>query len=138
MSCTLAASIALAMYAVAFAPLGLAYYKPGAAAAVALLYGLPLLGVGIYHAGGVPTSMPSGAAGLQAAPESLSSAQCGEILALLERGGIILDRTAPRRLVVDGGQWSQVPQQIRDTVVTCVETARPARSGGGAIEVIQR
>lgn len=136
MSTSLAIALVMAMHIIALAPLALAYWKPGLIAPLLWLLGVPLLGIATYQAGPLfgerRLDVPSG----QNRPDNASAGRCGQIITLLEREKIILDRSAPERLVVAEGIWTQLPEPVRDAVVSCVQDQRPTGAGYDPVEVV--
>ena len=73
-----------------------------------------------------PSQMPAG----QAAD------MCGEVVRISEQGRLILDRSDPRRLVVDQALWGLLPQEVQRGLIECVESMRPAAARGGPMRVV--
>ena len=75
-----------------------------------------------------------------ALPENLNASEaeimCGEVIRLSERGRLILDRSNPRRLVINPGLWSQLPEEGRQALVRCVELMRPPEARNERMAVV--
>ncbi|MEA1014467.1 hypothetical protein [Sphingosinicella sp. LY1275] len=133
MSTSLVVTIVLAMHVAALAPLALAYWKPRLMTPVLVAYGLPLLGTALYHSGPIFGDQ------LIEIPEEVlrptpPATRCGQIIDLLEGQKVIIDRSAPGRLVVSERLWTPLPPTIHDAVRLCIEQESPQ----GELEIILR
>ena len=63
---------------------------------------------------------------------------CGEVVRISEQGRLILDRSDPRRLIVDQTLWPRLPQEVQRGLIECVEAMRPAAARTGPIQVVPR
>lgn len=142
MSTIAAILLGLALLLVVVAPLGIAYWKPGARLPVALLYGVLLSGLAVHHtglsfAGVTPTAAAGTIAALPAADSDELRRRCAEAVVMAERGSIILDRSEPGRVVVDRALWNQVPEFVREGMLRCLEISRPAGQEDVGIEIVE-
>lgn len=100
-----------------------------AAAAIALL---------AWHVGFSVGPMPDRTA-LARAPGGVADAgRCEQALAAAERGGIVVDRTDPNRLVVRGALWQQLPDDVRTALTECANSLRPADRREQPVEIVNR
>jgi hypothetical protein len=134
MSSALAIVILSALFAASLAPLFLLARKSGAILPVAGGYAVLLALTTGYHAGlleraALPENLD------EAASPLVSSAQCLEMLSLLDGSGAIIERNRPPRLVVDSAIWSQFPPEAQQVVVDCIERSWPRGSGPAQLEV---
>ena len=113
---------------------------PGVAAAarskasvIAAPFYLVLLAAIFLHYGGLSFGGSLPATAMQTgAPVGL----CEQALDQSQQAGLILDRTNPNRVRVDGALWEQLPQQAKDGLVRCLEGARPAGSDQIPVEIV--
>ena len=133
--------LSFALILVFLAPLGVAYWKPGARLPVALLYGVLLSGLALYHTGlsFAPARMqPAATAAEPPMAESDELTQrCTEALEMAENGSIIRDRSDLERIVVDRTLWSQMPDFVKEGLVRCLELSGPAGRSGADIEIVE-
>ncbi len=71
-------------------------------------------------------------------PAGEAADMCGEVVRISEQGRLILDRSDPRRLVVDRALWPRLPAEVQRGLVECVEAMRPAESRAGPMQVVSR
>ena len=67
-----------------------------------------------------------------------SSDRCDQAMEAAQRGGIVLDRSNPNRLVVNQNLWGQIPAEMQTALTQCAETLRPEGSGTAPLEVVNR
>jgi len=65
-----------------------------------------------------------------------AAGMCGEVIRLSERGRVILNRSNPQRLVVNGSLWQQLPPEAQQSIVQCAELMRPAEARSGHMTVV--
>jgi hypothetical protein len=65
-----------------------------------------------------------------------AAGMCGEVVRLSERGRVILNRSNPQRMVVNGSLWRQLPREAQQSIVQCVELMRPAEARSGHMTVL--
>jgi hypothetical protein len=125
MSSIFAIIIVATVYVAALGPLAFAAWKPNYATLVASLYVVFIGAIGLHQSGlfaqpALPSldDVPIGGA-------EMSTAQCAQLLAVLDEGGVIVDRRSPPRLVVAQGGWGQLPAEAREAVVACVQRTWP-------------
>lgn len=127
------ASVGLfALFILIAAPGVLALSRPGSRRIAVPLYLVLVVGLATYHAG-VPfsgeASLPVAGGSSGQAPAGL----CQQAIRQSEQAGLILNRANPERVVVSRSLWAQLPQQVKDGVVLCLQ--RPATDGAEAITV---
>jgi len=71
-------------------------------------------------------------------PAGEAADMCGEVVRISEQGRLILDRSDPRRLVVDQALWARLPQEVQRGLVECAEAMRPAAARTGPMRVVSR
>lgn len=136
--------LGLALFAGAFAVLAVAYWKPGARLPAALLYGLLLLGLAVYHTGTwfepvqQRSPAPTAAEFANTPASDELTRRCAEALEAAESGSLIRDRSNPERLVVDRALWRQMPDSVKQAIVLCLENARPPGGSETEIEIVER
>lgn len=136
MSPALAIAATAALFIVLLVPLALAAWKPGAVASAVVVYSALLSLVLGYQSGLFSQTDVPVVKDADILSSRLSSAQCAEILSLLDRAGAIIDRTRPPSLVVAKDAWSQLPEAAREPVMECVQRNWP--KGAGPAEVEER
>lgn len=122
----------------ALALLWFGLHRPRAFAMIASGYGLAVLALAAFH-----TGLFSGATAASALPEpsslpSISNARCREIVNLLVENRIILRPPGGDRLLVARAAWQQLPEGVRDQVLSCAEQLTPERATGRPIEVVEQ
>ena len=123
MSTTFASIAALLLYALLLAPL-LFLLRGGGVRAALLVYAAALAGLIAASADFFGPS-PSAAVSVPARNAAGGSPEaCAEVLRVTEQAGIVVDRSNPRRVVVRGRPWNQLPRDARDVLLACM--------GGGA------
>lgn len=123
------------------AVLGLLWFglrRPGAMSWIAGGCGALILGVVIYQTGLItgPT-VASQLPPLSSLP-SASDRQCREIMTLLLQNRAILEEPRGERLVVARELWEQLPEPVRNQIVSCAEQQRPDRMQDRPLEVVQQ
>lgn len=135
MSSGTAALVALLLYGVGLAPVAVMAYRPRTARWLAPLGGLlvlvtALVQTGIFDRGELaPTDVDD-----LVQVNSLDGT-CGQIFDVLEENGVLLGSDR-RGIVVQGQTWDQLPAQLKEAVIGCVQNARPSPSG--EVEIIRR
>jgi hypothetical protein len=132
MSPPLAIALVSLLYFALFAPLMIIVLRPSSAKPLGVAYGVLIAGLASYHSGLFePATLPPGGV-----PEvELNGTNCDELLALLDQAHIIIDRRNPPRLVVAGALWTQLPDDARDAVASCVQRSWPSSAPTAQIEV---
>ena len=92
-----------------------------------LLVGLSLHYLGLSFGGRMP---------VVAAPVGDAPALCEQAIDQAERNGLILERNA-RSVTVARGLWQQIPEQIQEGIVLCLDMGRPASQRQAPIQVIE-
>ncbi len=135
----MASAIVLLLFLVLAAPALLAFVRRDVGWRTGGLYGAALLALLGWHVGFAVGPMPSRAAlsspGIGAAA---GSARCDQALDMAQRGGIVLDRSNPSRLVVNDALWQQLPDEVRAALTECADSLRPADRRDEALEVVNR
>lgn len=126
-------ALALALYAGLVAPLALTAWRPKIAAALGVAYGAIILWTSAWHGGfvGHADLSPYDISDIRA---ENPGGECGQVVAVLEQGRVILDRRQKSRVIVDPRLWEQIPVAARDLAVSCLET----ENDGEAVEVVNR
>jgi len=91
-----------------------------------------------YYVGFSVGPMPDRAAiagPIDAAP---SGDRCEQALDAAQRGGIVIDRSNPNRLVVNQSLWDQIPADMRTVLTQCAESLRPEGSSAAPLQVVNR
>ena len=91
-----------------------------------------------YYVGFSVGPMPDRAAIAGPMAGTPSSDRCAQALEAAQRGGIILDRSNPGRLVVNPSVWSQIPAEMQTALTQCAETLRPEGGSDTPVEVVNR
>lgn len=91
-----------------------------------------------WHVGFSVGPMPDRAALAQPGAAAPGADRCAQALAAAERGGIVLDRSNPARLVVDQALWSQIPADVQAALTQCADTVRPEHARERPVEVVNR
>jgi hypothetical protein len=134
MSSTIAIMIVAALYAALLAPLVFVARKPRALAPLTGVYVVVIVAIATIQSGLFdPPTLPS----LDDVPRSdaqLSNAQCTQLLTLVENGGVIVDRRSPPRLAVAQSSWEQLPPEVREAVINCVQRTWPRGAAPAQVE----
>lgn len=64
-----------------------------------------------------------------------AATMCAEVVRISEQGRLIVDRSDPRRLVVDQRLWARLPEEAQAAIVECAEIMRPEESRTGRMRV---
>jgi hypothetical protein len=135
MSSTIAIMIVAAIYIVALAPLVFLARNPKKLAPLAGVYVAIILAIATVQSGlFAAPALPS----LEDVPLSdarLSDAQCTQLLTLLENEGVIVDRRSPPRLTVSQSSWEQLPPEIHDATMACVQRTWPRNAAPAQVEI---
>lgn len=130
----LAALLALAVAA----PALIAYRRGDMGWRTGMFYGALSAVLLAWHVGFSVGPMPERSALARPAADAPGSDRCTQALDAAQRGGIVLDRSNPARLVVNPSVWDQIPADIRAALTQCAETVRPAGQRDAPIEVVNR
>ncbi len=136
---TLTATLAiLALHAAVLAPLAFALARPKATVPILSCGGALLLAVLFLQAN--PFARPAVDPAALVLPDVAAqmSDRCGQILAAVDEGGVVIDRSDPARPIVSREVWRHVPQNIRQAIQSCLEQMRPADAEQTPVEFIQR
>lgn len=116
-------------------PLALVWRRPATGTAVAVGYAALLSMLTGYHVGlFAGPSLPDLDIAEIARP-SIADAQCAELLEVLERKQVILDRREPPHLIVANSLWATLPDVAKSAVGDCVQRDWPADSDPIQIDV---
>jgi hypothetical protein len=115
-------------------PLALVWLRPAAGTPVAVAYAILLSTLTGYHVGlfaapSVPDLDMSEVAG------PLADARCAELIELVERHQVIVDRSEPPHLVVAGPAWSTLPVEAQTAITDCVQRSWPEGADPAQIEL---
>ncbi len=124
-----------ALFLVALAPLALLAIRRRPALPIALLTITFVTAAAGYQTGLFARGDFSDLRAAELAGPVVPTARCVEIITLLERAGVILDRGSPPRLLVSQAAWAQVPEEAQTVVVDCVQRTWP---GSPAVRLEQR
>lgn len=69
---------------------------------------------------------------------SQAQTMCTEIMRISEQGGLVLDRSDPRQLVVEGALWVRLPTEGKDAIVQCARAMRPTVVRNSPLRVVER
>lgn len=119
-------SIAVWALIVAFLlPLATVWWRPAIGTPVAIGYAVLIATVTGYHVGlFAAPSLPDLDIPEVARP-SIADAQCAELIEMLERNRVIVDRSDPPHLVVAGPAWSTLPEVGKAAIADCVQRRWP-------------
>ena len=140
MSPILASFLVLLLYAVILVPAAIAFFRLRGLWAVVPFYAFLTLGI-FLHYGGLPgggghatlaVSSPTRAAGTGA-----MSGPCAQAVDQSEEVGLILERSDPARVTVRGTFWSQLPQQVKEALIACLNEARPVETRDVPLEIVE-
>lgn len=101
-------------------------------------YGLAILVLIAVQTGHLSGPPPAAALPPPSSLPSVSNGRCREIVTLLVENRIILQQPGGTQLVVARAGWQQLPEEVREQIVSCVEQLFPDRATGRPIEVIER
>lgn len=115
-----------ALTGVVLMPLALVWRRPGTGTAVAVGYAVLLSTLAGYHVALFAGPSLPDLDIPEAARPSIADARCAELLEVLERNRVILDRSEPPNLIVAGSLWSNLPDVAKSAVGECVQRDWPA------------
>lgn len=115
-----------ALIAVFLMPLALVWRRPGTGTAVAVGYAVVLSTLTGYHVALFAAPSVPDLDTPEIARPSITEARCAELLEVLERNKVILDRSEPPHLVVASSAWSTLPEVAKSAVGDCVQRDWPA------------
>ena len=116
-------------------PLAFVWRRPATGRAVAVGYAALLSTLTGYHVAlFAKPSLPDLDIAEIARP-SVADAQCAELLEVLERKQVILDRSEPPRLIVASSLWTTLPDIAKSAVGDCVQRDWPADADPIQIDV---
>jgi len=101
-------------------------------------YGLVVMALLAWHVGFDVGPMPSRASLSKGPATVITGDRCEQALEAAQRGRIILDRSNPRRLVVDQAVWPQLPEEVRTALTECANSLRPVDQRETPVEVVTR
>jgi hypothetical protein len=91
-----------------------------------------------WHVGFSVGPMPDKSA-LARAPGGVADVgRCEQALRAAQRGGIVVDRSDPNRLVVRAALWQQLPEDVRTALTECANSVRPADRRDQPVEIVNR
>jgi hypothetical protein len=115
-----------ALIGVSLIPLALVWGRPATGKAVAVGYAALLATLTGYHVAlFAGPSLPDLDVSETARP-AVADAQCAELLEVLERNQVILDRSEPPHLIVASSLWATLPEVAKSAVGDCVQRDWPA------------
>lgn len=134
MTSVLAICIVIALFTVVAA--GILYVAvSGTGAQTATLAGITiLLGLSVYHTGGLGSADPAWAETAAAPQGELQSGRCGDLIELMRQGNVYRDE-GRNRVVVQPQLWAQLPQQVQTIATGCLEQSKGLQAG--KLEVIE-
>lgn len=136
--------IVLLLIALVPIPALVAMSRPRAAFVAVPFYLVLVVGLATYHVGlwsGESVAMPAPAtavvdnAGTAAGPPAQL---CEQALTESERVGLIVNRASRPRVTVKGDMWAQLPQQVKDGLVACLEATRPQGLDAAPVEIVEQ
>ena len=86
----------------------------------------------VYH-GGVGFGERQATARTQADTATL----CRDAVEQSERGGLLLDRSNPNRVSVDGTMWKQLPERAQEALTYCFGAMRSGQPTQTPVEIVQ-
>jgi hypothetical protein len=123
----------LALFILFALPGLMAITHPRGPAIATLFYMVLVVGLALHYFGlSFGGRMPA-----VAAPGTEAPALCGQAIEQAEGGGLIVDRTNPSRVVVSRGLWNELPEQIQDGIVMCLDLSRPADQRETPVVVVE-
>ena len=120
MSTTMAGAAALLLYLLALAPLALSLLRGRGGKGALLLYAAAFAALLAASADLSPTPVPSAMSTGGAGAGMADAEGCARALQVTDEAGIIIDRRNPRRVVVHGQLWRQLPQEAKDVLISCI------------------
>jgi hypothetical protein len=129
----------LILFLLLAAPAFFAFWRRDLGLKTGAFYGAVLAGLVAWHLGFSIGDVPSRDELVQArAGTALEGSRCEQALTAAERGGIVIDRSNPNRLVVNGAIWQQLPQDVRAPLAECANTSRPIDQRERPVEIVER
>jgi hypothetical protein len=135
MTSTIAIMIVATIYVAALAPLAWIGIKQSAPAWMAGAYGVLIGAIAVQQSGLFAGPVIPSLADVSLDNLTISDAQCGEVLTLLDNAGVFIDRQTPPHLVVAQEGWNQLPPEAREAVIACVQRAWPRNTAPAQVEV---
>ena len=135
----MSSALILFLFLLLAAPALIAFVRSDVGWKTGAFYGLVLVLLLGWHVGFSVSSIPdAGTLGPRPQATGLEGSRCEEALATAQRGGIILDRRDPNRLVVSAAVWQQIPEEVRTALTQCADSVRPAGARERPVEVVTR
>lgn len=129
----------LLLFLLLAAPALFAFWRRDLGLKTGAFYGAVLAGLLIWHLGFSIGEIPSREDLVKArSGTALEGSRCEQALAAAERGGIVIDRANPSRLVVDAAIWPQLPQDLRAPLIECANNVRPLDQRERPVEIVER
>jgi hypothetical protein len=129
----------LLLFLLLAAPALYAFWRRDLGWKTGLFYGAVLAGLLVWHLGLSVGTIPSRKDLVaERSGAALVGSRCEQALTAAERGNIVLDRSNPNRLVVDGALWPQLPQDVRGALTECADSVRPLDQRERPVELVER
>lgn len=129
----------LLLFLLLAAPALYAFWRRDLGYKTGVFYGAVLAGLVAWHLGFSIGEVPSRSELMKArSGTALEGSRCEQALAAAERGGIVIDRSNPNRLVVNGAIWQQLPQDVRAPLTECANSLRPLDQRERPVEIVER
>jgi len=138
MGALMPSAIVLLLFVLLAAPALVAFLRRDLGWKTGGFYGAVAIGLLAWHVGFSVGPMPDVKTVARASGGAADASQCEQALATAQRGGIVVDRSNPNRLVVRAALWQQLPEDVRAGLTECANSVRPADRREQAVEIVNR